>query len=380
MEAHDLKAYYQNNKELWDSSKENLKKEDISRALIFITNKNDLLTPIIQNDFKDFTFLNEEEIKKNISKIWKNKNEYISNSPDPLFQIHFHLYIPHEKAILLITADEKAQKGFFKKLTGSIDVELDYFWWENESFSPISTKDDRFKELIIKNIYQEALEIFYAKTEYKKVEALLVKCLEIAKDDVASLVLMGRCKLFLSQFEAAEDIFNQAVTIEPSNYRALQGLATAQLEIFKINPRKEHLSWVDAAEKNCDEGLKLYPESYDLLNLKGGISLIRSDQEKALAFFLKATEANPKEMSAWLNAGMAYMAANNFALANDQLTKALKIQPHNEQVVYRKMQCMFEMNLPEAKDFYDLWATKKPNTPWILEIQAAYLTEIPEGL
>jgi len=255
------------------------------------------------------------------------------------------------------------------------------FWGnlEQEKINAITEEDQRLRKLIIRNYYREAQDIFYKKTEYKKVEDLLSHCLNLAPDDSESLILMGRCKLFLSEFEAAEDIFGRVTVQSPKNDRAWLGLATAQMEIFKMNPRKEHIAYIDASERNVDTGLKLNPKNSDLLNVKSGICMIRKDNASAEKYLLEAISIKPDEINTIKNLGLAYLSGFKFNEALTQFEKAFNMKPSDESIVYRIIQCLFELKADDrAKNMLAIWKEKARNQNWVIDLESTYLIEIPE--
>lgn len=357
---------------------------DLGRFLLYIVDTTDGNNiPLLMDISTDLAFDNNEDLKKIFIKYFK---EPPSETPDgkkitSVFQIHIILYQYDNKTTFIATAESVKPKGFFNKLAGKTSVELWLFWGNllDKKINAISEEDERLRKLIIRNYYREAEEIFYSKTEYKKVEELLVRCLDLAPNDPDSLILMGRCKLFLSEFEAAEDIFNKATLISPKNPRGWLGLATAQMEIFKINPKKEHLAYIDASERNVDKGRELNPENIELLNLKSGICMLKMDITSAEKYLKLALELKPDDLNSIKNLGLAYLASGNFKDSMVYLEKALQSKPNDESVVYRIIQCLFELKENDrAEKLLQTWKPKARNQNWIQDLENTYLMEVPE--
>lgn len=384
MESKEILEFYQQNLATIQKIFEKKTESDLGRFLIYIVDTKEASNvPFLSEVSTDLAFDNNEELKKIFQRFFKSPP---AETPDgkkitSIFQIHLILYQYADNTTLIATAESVKAKGFFNKLAGNASIELWLFWGnlKEQKLNAISEEDERLKKLIIRNYYREAEEVFYNKTEYKKVEELLVRCLNLAPNDSDSLILMGRCKLFLSEFEAAEDIFNRATNLSPKNPRAWLGLATAQMEIFKINPRKEHIAYIDASERNVDKGRELNPQNIELLNLKSGICMIRMDTASAEKFLKLALEISPDDLNSTKNLGFAFLAGGKFNEAIEFLEKAFRMKPTDETIVYRIIQCLFEIKADDrAKKMLQVWKEKARNQNWIQELEMTYLTEIPE--
>jgi tetratricopeptide (TPR) repeat protein len=386
MESKEILEFYQQHQSILQTIYEKKADIELGSFLIFIVDTPDESNvTFILKENTDLIFNNNEELKKLFLGFFKNPP---ATTPDgkkiyTIFQIHLVICHYRDNTTFIATAESVKAQGFFNKLAGKIAADVWLFWGNliNNQLNVISEEDERLKKLIITNYYREAEEVFYNKTEYKKVEALLVKCLELAPNDPQSLILMGRCKLFLSEFEAAEDIFNKASVLNPKNERAWLGLATAQMEIFKINPRKEHIAYIDAAERNVEKGFEVNPKNVELLNLKSGICMLRMDYTNAEKYLQLALEQKPGDLNTIKNLGLAFLAGGKFNEAIEYLEKALKIKPTDESTVYRIIQCLFELKAEDrAKKMLDAWRPKARNQNWIQDLEMNYMTEIPEEL
>lgn len=384
MQSKEVIEFYKQNKEILEKLGSSQENSDISRFLVYIvdTPQNDNI-PFLMQAPSDITFDNTEDLKKLFAKLFKTPP---TETPDgqnikSIFQIHLIIFLPSENVSFIATSEITKATGFFNKLSGKTNIELFMFWGnlEQEKINAITEEDQRLRKLIIRNYFREAQDIFYKKTEYKKVEDLLSHCLNLAPDDSESLILMGRCKLFLSEFEAAEDIFGRVTVQSPKNDRAWLGLATAQMEIFKMNPRKEHIAYIDASERNVDTGLKLNPKNSDLLNLKSGICMIRKDNASAEKYLLEAISIKPDEINTIKNLGLAYLSGFKFNEALAQFEKAFNMKPSDESIVYRIIQCLFELKADDrAKNMLAVWKEKARNQNWVKDLESTYLIEIPE--
>lgn len=384
MESKEIIEFYQQHKAILDKLSETQENSDLSRFLVYIVDTPQKENfPFLLQAPSDLAFDNTEGLKKIFSRLFKSPP---AETPDgqkinSIFQIHLIIFQPLANVSFIASSEMVKATGFFNKISGKTNIELWMFWGNliQGNLNAITEEDQRLRKLIIRNYFREAQDIFYQKTEYKKVEDLLAYCLNLAPDDSESLVLMGRCKLFLSEFEAAEDIFGKVTVLSPKNERAWLGLATAQMEIFKMNPRKEHIAYVDAAERNVDTGRKLNPQNSDLLNLKSGICMIRKDNIAAEKYLLEALALKPDEINTIKNLGLAYLSGFKFNEALAQFEKAFNMKPTDESTVYRIIQCLFELKADErAKNMLAVWKAKARNQNWVNELESTYLIEIPE--
>lgn len=386
MESKELLTYYQQHQnilqKIYPISKTNT--NDLMRYLIYIVDTEEEKNyPLLVNFPQNLIFNTILDLQKVLTQLFKNAPTLTENGKKikNLFQIHLILVSTQTNESFITISESTKSSSFLGRLTNKINIEMWMFWGNllEQKLNAILEDDQRFRKLIIKNYYREAEEIFYNKTEYKKVEELLVNCLTLAPNDPDSLILMGRCKLFLSQFEAAEDIFNKVTTIQSKNERAWYGLATAQLEIFKMNPKKEHIAYLDAAERNAVQGLSLNNKNIELLNLKSAVFLIRGDVAKSITTLQEALNIRPDDPTSTRNLALALLATAQFNEALQLFEKQLALKPNDEPIIHRIIQCHFELkNNEKAIQLLEAWKSKAKNLTWVNELEMTYLTEIPE--
>ncbi|PCJ52442.1 MAG: hypothetical protein COA79_24135 [Planctomycetota bacterium] len=384
MDSNQVHQFYKSHNHLIDRL--NSFDLEVSRELLYIVDtKSNKNLPIFYPNQRDITFDNKDELKTVLSGAFKKNLEPLQTDENikNIFQIHFWIYDPESSLVFIIIAEKLEQKGLFAKITGKIDCEITMYVYSKENNTLVSSNenDPRFNRLIIQNLFKEAEDLFYSDNEYKKVESILVHCLEMAPNDVKVLTLIARCKLFLSEFESAEDIFKKTTEIAPNDAKTWLGLATAQMEIFKINPRKEHFIYVESSEQNVDQGLAVDPKNTELINLKGGINMVNQDYQKAEETFKLALEINPKDFNSQKNLGLSLMTQNKFEESKHCFLKGLEMRPKDETLAFRLIQSHFELDETEiAINLMEEWKVKAHQIDWLEELEMSYLTEVPEEL
>ena len=93
------------------------------------------------------------------------------------------------------------------------------------------------------------------------------------------------------RFEEAVEFFKGFVEADPSDVEAWYKLAVAYLGAGRLNEGQA------CAERAVD----LRPDDPELLDLLGGISSLKNDDEGALDFFDKAIEAKPDHVRGWIS-------------------------------------------------------------------------------
>ena len=93
------------------------------------------------------------------------------------------------------------------------------------------------------------------------------------------------------RFEEAVEFFKGFVDIDPSEVEAWYKLAVAYLGAGRL----------DEGQACAERAVDLRPDDPELLDLLGGISSLKNDDEGALDFFDKAIEAKPDHVRGWIS-------------------------------------------------------------------------------
>ena len=117
----------------------------------------------------------------------------------------------------------------------------------------------------------------------------------------------------------ARDFYNQAISLEPDNYAIYYDLAMYLQD--NGNPEK-------ALEIYDTLDVKM-PGTYHILFNKGYVNLVYLfDYDKAIEYFDKALEVNPKSVDALLNKGVAYEQKGDYMKAKSIYLQVLKENPN----------------------------------------------------
>lgn len=86
---------------------------------------------------------------------------------------------------------------------------------------------------------------------------------------------------------------------------------------------------LDKVAQTFEEGLKLFPENHELLSALGVAYASCGQPGKAIPFFQRASDAQPRDINDLLNLSRAMIAANQWAAARIPLLKVLAMEPDN---------------------------------------------------
>jgi len=133
------------------------------------------------------------------------------------------------------------------------------------------------------------------------------------------------------------DFFDERVLEPAKTIEDLQALAHKypnQSSIF------ERMAWVYAKERNFDKAIEQYlianrlnPASPGPLNNLGNIYFLQNDRAKAISYWEKSLQADPRQIDSRLNLATAYYYNGQLKPCVDQLKATLKIDPHNEKAI-----------------------------------------------
>ena len=107
--------------------------------------------------------------------------------------------------------------------------------------------------------------------------------------------------------------------------------------------------------------------------------MLKMDIPSAEKYLKLALELKPDDLNSIKNLGLAYLASGNFKDSMVYLEKALQSKPNDESVVYRIIQCLFELKENDrAEKLLQTWKPKARNQNWIQDLENTYLMEVPE--
>lgn len=128
------------------------------------------------------------------------------------------------------------------------------------------------------------------------------------------LVALGELELARNRPTAARDAFRRAVSLDPSNDRALAaaGLLAASLEDY------------GSAKEFLDQALKANGTLYHARVVRAELALMEGKPQEAVSHLLRALQVRPQDpwATGWL--GVAYLAVGDVAAAEARLKEASK--------------------------------------------------------
>lgn len=128
------------------------------------------------------------------------------------------------------------------------------------------------------------------------------------------LVALGELELARNRPATARDAFRRAVSLDPSNDRALAaaGLLTASLEDYT------------SSKELLDQALKANGTLYHARVVRAQLALMEGNPEDAVSHLLRALQVRPQDpwATGWL--GVAYLAVGDVSAAETRLREATK--------------------------------------------------------
>lgn len=109
------------------------------------------------------------------------------------------------------------------------------------------------------------------------------------------------------RFEEAVEFFKSFVEMDPSDVEAWYKLAVAYLGAGRL----------DEARGSAERAVELEPRDPEYLNLLGGISSLKNDDEGALECFERAIEARPDHARGWISKIMTLRNLDRIEEAKD---------------------------------------------------------------
>ncbi|MBF0458277.1 MAG: tetratricopeptide repeat protein [Nitrospirae bacterium] len=189
-------------------------------------------------------------------------------------------------------------------------------------------KDDEcdalFKEAIEKSKNIEAYRLFfeglrdiYNNGDYKLVEDLFRKAVEIRPEDYFLIGNLGVCLFLHGKTDESIKIFDEALRIKPDDYLALVNKGVALSTQGKD----------DEAMRCYDEALKVKPDSYRSLHNKGASLSRQGKEDEAIIYFDEALKIQPDLYHALHDKGVSLSHLGKDDEAIRCYDKTLKIRP-----------------------------------------------------
>ncbi|MFA5090998.1 MAG: tetratricopeptide repeat protein [Candidatus Omnitrophota bacterium] len=194
---------------------------------------------------------------------------------------------------------------------------------------------------------------------------------DINSSDSKYLVNLGRLRVGQEEFSQAEELFKQAIKLNPRNdwaitelgdvYRSQNKLAQAE-ELFKqaikLNPRNDwaitELGGIYRSQDNFPQAEELFkqaikqsPRNHWAMTELGWIYRIQGKLPQAEELFKQAIRINPRNDWALMELGWLYKSQSKFPQAEEVLRQAVRIKPKDSRI-YGALEVLYEeMDKPE---------------------------------
>jgi tetratricopeptide (TPR) repeat protein len=129
--------------------------------------------------------------------------------------------------------------------------------------------------------------------------------------------LLGDWHLDLTQAQAAEGAYRQALQLEPMHARSQEGLGLALLQLDRLDEAYLHL----------ETAHKIEPMNAEVLVHWGLVDMELGNLGKAADKFQRSIERDPRNAHAWLNLGLASMKQGQVDSSIEQIRRAVSLQP-----------------------------------------------------
>lgn len=161
--------------------------------------------------------------------------------------------------------------------------------------------------------------------------------------DVADVsAILGHCYTEQGRYKEAEASFRKAISLQPSHYEALNGLA------YVLSTQDKELQYALSAVNKAIAG---EPAKSEFYHTQGSILFKLGEVEKSAQAFQKAIEINPKHKLARYDLGLSLYIMKNYRGAIDNFDALLADNPVHEKALIFKSMALAKINrVPEALD------------------------------
>lgn len=156
----------------------------------------------------------------------------------------------------------------------------------------------------------------------------LQKALKIDSLFDSPYFLLGNAYFYLNKYNESINAFERCININPAYPSININLAITYREAGKYYGEQKHD--IPTALTFLEKSYGLNQNDEETVRLLGIANGISGNHEIAIGWFMKATEINPKNASAWWNLGTAYGLIGNKKKMKSSRKTALKIDPDIE--------------------------------------------------
>jgi tetratricopeptide (TPR) repeat protein len=195
---------------------------------------------------------------------------------------------------------------------------------------------------------------------YKEAEPVYDNMLVEDESDIDAVIGKAGCLIENSRIDEADDLLNKILETQPKNIKVLTKMAELYIEedsygdvintcerIINIEPDNTlalnmlgdaffYMEDEDKAKDYYHKALDINPDDQLTLNNLGDVSLEDGDYKEALYYYQKAINKNQDDITSLRNRANIEKELKMYGEANDNLDKALRIDPLNPDIMLDK--------------------------------------------
>ncbi|MBC7886225.1 MAG: tetratricopeptide repeat protein, partial [Saprospiraceae bacterium] len=175
-------------------------------------------------------------------------------------------------------------------------------------------------------------EAFKEKDEVKKQQMLtqalvyLNQAVQIHPTYKNAYLIMGNAYYYLKEYEKAVPAYENSLMIDPDFIDAKTNLAVSLRDAGrKAGEIEQNLQ---KSEILLTKSINLIPNDVETLRLLGVVNGIKGNHAEAIKYFEKVIQLDPKNASAYLNAGNAYKNAGDQVNGEKYIQQAIQLDPN----------------------------------------------------
>ncbi|MFH1454456.1 MAG: tetratricopeptide repeat protein [Armatimonadota bacterium] len=193
-------------------------------------------------------------------------------------------------------------------------------------------------------------DIYMDMEEYGKAKDAAEKILEMDKENISGLSLMGRSCIFTKNFEESEVVFEKILEKEPRNMKAAVGLLYTKSMLGKD---KEGEKIIEKNFKGTDEQMKMH-------YIMGIYYYNTGKYDKAVDRFRKVLSSQPDNYYLNYFIARSYYRDNKYKESAEYYEKAMEERPYFDDIYYPYLYSLLKLKKYEKIDEF---LAKKENVP-----------------
>ncbi len=216
---------------------------------------------------------------------------------------------------------------------GGLTIKRNMAWKDNYTLFltdiKVSKNSAKLRNSVGGELIAQAIKPKNASTKNQMLKDAIVSLKEAVKihpNYKNAYLLMGNAYNYLKDFPNSINAYQAAIKLDPGYKDALNNLGITYRNAGRYYGEEKHdinnaLKYLLLAEQQMGNEF----ETIRLLGVAYGIS---GDNSKAIEYFIRGTQIQPKNAHAWLDLGNAYGNAGNTEKANEFRQKAVSLDPN----------------------------------------------------